>query len=179
MLTFPRIRLGSLMVSLVVALALIALCASAARGQAGGIGARGSGVAPSAPAPTTTPAATTPVLPSTLKLPPEATSSLVRGLDASGTALRPGNGWVVRDLTHQGINGQELSDVIHQLKPHRERGRLSFSQEKAPTTKATATSPAQQPSELPRFEDRRYGNGPGQDRGPFRGRGFGKGKGRR
>src|SRR5207249_4570702 len=63
-----------------------------------------------------------------LNLPPAATGSLLNGLNASGTALRPGMGWLVSDLTHQGIHGQQLADVIHQLKPYKQRGVLTFPQ---------------------------------------------------
>src|SRR5947209_985509 len=97
---FLRVR-SSHVVGLFVALASLAVVLETAQGQAGGIGARGGQTGPMVPVtslPSTLP--TTPVLPSNLKLPPEATSSLLKGLDQSGTALRPGMGWLVSDMTH-------------------------------------------------------------------------------
>jgi hypothetical protein len=92
-------------------------------GQGGLIGSRGGLISPSGP---TLP--TSPVLPSTLNLPAEATNSLLNGLNAGGTALRPGMGWLTSDLTHQGIQGQQLADIIHQLHPYQQDGRLTFPQ---------------------------------------------------
>jgi len=106
------------------------LCASA-RGQADLIGSRGGLTTPTVP--------TTPVLPPTLNLPPDATSSLLNGLNSSGTALRPGMGWLVSDLSHQGFQGPQLADMIHQLKPYKQRGVLTFPQ------------PTQQPVNAPIF----------------------------
>jgi hypothetical protein len=109
-----------------IALFGIAICAlwpSAARAQADLIGSRGGLTAPPIAAPMTAP-----ILPSSLNLPPAATSSLLNGLNASGAALRPGMGWLVSDMTQQGIRGQQLADVIHQLKPYKQRGVLTFPQ---------------------------------------------------
>jgi hypothetical protein len=78
------------------------------------------------PAPAGTAAA--PTLPSNLHLPPQATSSLTNGLNSSGTATRHGMGWIVSDMTHQGVHGQQLSDAIHQLKPYKQQGVLTFPQ---------------------------------------------------
>jgi hypothetical protein len=77
-------------------------------------------------------AVTQPILPSTLNLPPGVQNSLLQGLDASGTATRHGMGWLVSDAAHQGIHGQQLADVIHQLKPYKERGVLMFPQNGSP-----------------------------------------------
>lgn len=136
-----------------------ALCAGPldqAWGQGDLIGKRGGQVAPT---PTTPP-----VLPSTLNLPSGATSSLVNGLNSSGTAVRHGMGWLVSDLTHQGIHGQQLSDVIHQLKPYKQRGVLTFPQN-------TQTPAFQQPA----FPFQQPGSGQGA---PNFGKGKGKGKGK-
>lgn len=88
----------------------------------GGVAPIGSGLT----APTTTP--TLPTLPSTLNLPEGAKTSLLNGLNSSGTATRHGMGWIVSDMTHQGIKGQQLADAIHQLKPYKQRGVLTFPQ---------------------------------------------------
>jgi hypothetical protein len=69
-----------------------------------------------------------PALPPSVNLPDNVESSLLKGLNASGTALRPGMGWLVSDLAQQGVHGQHLADVIHQLKPYRQRGVLTFPQ---------------------------------------------------
>src|SRR5206468_3994021 len=111
----------SLLVGAILGLILFVGLSGAVCGQADLIGARGGQSASSASA-----VATTPALPSTLNLPPQATSSLLNGLNASGTALRPGMGWLVSDLTHQGIHGPQLADIIHQLKPYKQQGILSF-----------------------------------------------------
>jgi hypothetical protein len=79
-------------------------------------------------APTNPAAPASPVLPPSLNLPPQATGSLLSGLNAGGTALRPGNGWLVSDLTHQGIQGQQLAGVNHQLQPYKQNGVLTFPQ---------------------------------------------------
>ena len=116
---FPRIQ-HLRFVGALVGLALFAGATATAYGQGGLIGSRGGLLGPTTP--------TTPVLPSTLNLPPLATSSLLDGLNAGGTALRPGMGWLTSDLTHEGIQGQQLSDVIHQLHPYMQQGRLTFPQ---------------------------------------------------
>ena len=171
----------------VVAIALLAVWPGTARGQAGVIGSRGGQTTPTvAPTPAVP---GTPVLPSSLNLPPAATSSLLNGLNASGTALRPGMGWLVSDLTHQGVTGRQLADVIHQLKPYKQQGVLSFPQPAAPT--GTPAPQVQPPTGAP---PQSGGNGQGQgfeggDRGPKpghgqglpsfgRGHGGGKGKGK-
>ena len=136
MTTLLRLR-PSHVAGALVGLALFVALAGTARGQADLIGARGGLTAPALP---TVP--TTPVLPPTLNLPPAATSSLLNGLNASGTALRPGMGWLVSDLTHQGIRGPQLADVIHQLKPYKQQGVLTFPQ---------TTPPAGIPFPGPRF----------------------------
>ena len=95
--------------------ALFAGASATAHGQLlNRLGARLGISPPTNPTTPTAPAApTTPVLPPTLNLPPQATSSLLSGLNSSGTALRPGNGWLASDLTHQGILGKQLADAIH------------------------------------------------------------------
>ncbi len=103
---------------------LVAL-AGTARGQGELIGQRGGATTPAPVLPTT---GTTPTLPPSLNLPPNVESSLLKGLNSSGTALRPGMGWLVSDMAHQGIHGQQLADVIHQLKPYKQRGVLTFPQ---------------------------------------------------
>src|SRR5262245_48078990 len=74
------------------------------------------------------PTSSLPTLPSTLNLPQGATTSLLNGLNSSGTATRHGMGWIVSDMAHQGIHGQQPSDAIHQLKPYMQRGVLTFPQ---------------------------------------------------
>src|SRR2546421_6487557 len=123
---FLRMR-PSHVVGTVIVLTSFAVVLETVQGQAGGIGGRGSQTGPAVPVNSGLP--TTPVLPSSVNLPPTATSSLLKGLDQSGTALRPGMGWLVRDVNHQGVKGRELADVIHQLKPYRENGRVTFPQE--------------------------------------------------
>src|SRR5262245_2128146 len=88
-------------------LAVFAGTCGDARGQVELIGARGGSTLP-----------TVPVLPPDLVLPDEVASSLLNGLNSSGTALRPGMGWLVNDVARQGFVGRELSDIIHQLKPY-------------------------------------------------------------
>lgn len=118
---------------------------------------------------TSVPGATTqPVLPSTLNLPPGVQSSLLKGLDSSGTATRHGMGWIVSDAAHQGIHGQQLADVIHQLKPYKERGVLTFPQNG--TTQTGGQQIFQQPQ-------RNFGGEGGRGFGGG-GKGHGKGKGR-
>jgi hypothetical protein len=143
------------------------LCASA-RGQADLIGSRGGLTTPTVPP--------TPVLPPTLNLPPDVTSSLLNGLNSSGTALRPGMGWLVSDLSHQGFQGPQLADIIHQLKPYKQRGVLTFPQ----TVQQPVTSPIVRPIEqrlLPPqwrvFDD----DGPGRGMSQWFGRGQGHAKG--
>jgi hypothetical protein len=102
---------------------ICALVPSPANAQADIVGSRGGLTASPIAAP-----ATPPILPPSLNLPPAATSSLLNGLNSSGAALRPGMGWLVSDMTHQGIHGQQLADVIHQLKPYKQRGVLTFPQ---------------------------------------------------
>jgi hypothetical protein len=101
-------------------LAAFMLCPSSAYGQADLIGSRGGLTAPTPISP--------PVLPPNLNLPPLATDSLLNGLNASGSALRPGMGWLVSDLAQQGIRGPQLADIIQQLKPYKQRGVLTFPQ---------------------------------------------------
>src|SRR5205823_5501879 len=109
MSTCLRIR-PSHVIGAVLMLITLAIVLETAQGQAGGIGVRGGQTGPAIPVNSGVP--TTPVLPSNLNLSPEATSSLLKGLDQSGTALRPGMGWLARDLTHQGVKGRELADVM-------------------------------------------------------------------
>jgi hypothetical protein len=154
MSTLLRLRASHLAAALIV-LTSFAVSLDTVHGQAGGIGARGGQTGPSVPittSPVTSIAPTTPVLPSNLNLSPQVTSSLLKGLDQSGAALRPGMGWLVSDLNHQGIHGRELSDVIHQLKPYREQGRLTFPQE----TGKVAPTPQQGSGSglFPRIENR-------------------------
>ena len=130
------------------------------------IGSRGG---QTAPAPTVTP---TPVLPPSLTLPPSAASSLLQGLNSSGAAMRPGMGWLVSDLTHQGIRGRELADIIHQLKPYKQRGVLTFPQNQQTTTLPAFPNGNRQPALLP-GADKGHGHG---NIMPGGGRGFGKGK---
>src|SRR5262245_1413134 len=104
----------------ILGLALCALLPAAAPAQADLIGSRGGALAPTPITP--------PILPPSLNLPPAATSSLLNGLSASGAALRPGMGWLVSDMTQQGIRGPQLADIIHQLKPYKQRGVLTFPQ---------------------------------------------------
>jgi hypothetical protein len=158
MSTILRLRAIHLAAALIV-LTSLAVCLETVRGQAAGIGARGGQTGPAVPV-TTLPATslvpTTPVLPSNLNLSPQVTSSLLKGLDQSGTALRPGMGWLVSDLNHQGIHGRELSDVIHQLKPYREQGRLTFPQDVTGkvTPQPGTPQPQQGPGLFPRIENR-------------------------
>ena len=114
MSTFLR-HCSSYFVGAVVAMAVLVVSPGKAHGQAGAIGARGGQTVPTVSTTPTLPS--TPVLPSSLNLPTEATSSLLKGLDASGTALRPGMGWLVSDLTHQGITGRQLADILMPLRP--------------------------------------------------------------
>ncbi|HEY1377288.1 MAG TPA: hypothetical protein VGF55_10865 [Gemmataceae bacterium] len=150
------------LVGAVVGLALFFGLSAAAFGQADLIGARGGQTVPPPP---TLP--TTPVLPPTLNLPPQATSSLLNGLNASGTALRPGMGWLVSDLTHQDIHGQQLADVIHQLKPYKQQGVLTFpqntSQPGAPTPAPTAGHQPQ--GSFPSWPGHGNGHGKGGGKG--------------
>ena len=139
------------------AAALLALPAIA-RGQGDLIGQRGGQTTPTVPAVTTP--TTPPVLPSTLSLPPTATNSLLNGLNASGTATRHGMGWIVSDMAHQGIHGQQLSDAIHQLKPFMHQGVLQF-----PQSGQTVTQP-----HLP-FQQQGIGQGIMQNIGRGRGKG--------
>jgi hypothetical protein len=146
------------------------LCASA-HGQADLIGSRGGLTTPTVP--------TTPVLPPTLNLPPDVTSRLLNGLNSSGTALRPGMGWLVSDLSHQGFQGPQLADIIHQLKPYKQRGVLTFPQ----TVQQPVTSPTTSPIVRP-IEQRilpppwRWSDDDGQGRGmPSFGHGQGHNKG--
>jgi hypothetical protein len=157
MTTFPRIQ-PSHIAGALVGLALFSGSSSTACGQGGLIGSRGGLTAPTAP---TVP--TQPVLPPTLNLPPVATNSLLNGLNASGTALRPGMGWLVSDLTHQGIHGQQLADIIHQLKPYKQQGTLTFPQN-TPATGTTSQAPgfAQPAQLLPRHGKGGLGHGFGK-----------------
>ena len=140
-----------------------------AYGQADLIGSRGGLTAPLAP--------TVPVLPPTLNLPPLATNSLLNGLNASGTALRPGMGWFVSDLTHQGIHGRQLADIIHQLKPYKQQGVLTFPQI-VPQPGVPTSAPNFQPQQgtAPSWPGQGHGNGHGNGHGKGGGKG-GKGKG--
>ena len=122
MTTFLRISPRRLLAAL-VGLTLFGGMSDAAFGQGGLIGSRGGLISPSGPA-----LPTQPVLPPVLNLPPAATNSLLSGLNASGDALRPGMGWLTSDLTHQGIQGQQLSDIINQLHAYQQQGRLTFPQ---------------------------------------------------
>jgi len=159
MSTTLRLRASHLAAAFIV-LTSFAVCLETVHGQAGGIiGSRGSQTGPSVPittAPVTSVLPTTPVLPSNLNLSPQVTSSLLKGLDQSGNALRPGMGWLVSDLNHQGIKGRELSDVIHQLKPYREQGRLTFPQDTAGkvTPQPVTPQPQQGTGLFPRIENR-------------------------
>jgi hypothetical protein len=119
MSAFPHARPAS-SAGAVLGLAWLVALTGPAHGQSDLIGSRGGLTVPTVP--------TLPVLPPTLNLPPAATTSLLNGLNASGTALRPGMGWLVSDLTHQGIHGPQLADVIHQLKPYKQQGVLTFPQ---------------------------------------------------
>ena len=111
----------------VVCAAALLLFPTLVYGQGDLIGQRGGLTTPTLP---TAPAlgSTTPVLPSNLNLPPIVQSNLLNGLNSSGTALRPGMGWLVSQMTHEGIHGQQLADIIHQLKPYKQRGILTFPQ---------------------------------------------------
>src|SRR5262245_63774584 len=162
MSTFRRIRPAPI-VGAFLAVALSVGLPSSARGQGDLVGSRGGLTAPAIPT-----APTQPLLPPTLNLPPAATSSLLNGLNASGTALRPGMGWLVSDLTHQGIHGPQLADVIHQLKPYKQRGVLTFPQvtQQGGTAPSGLTRPPQNGGTFPQH---------GGSQGGFGG-GFGKGK---
>ncbi len=176
MSTILRLRVSHLAAALIV-LTSLAVCLETVHGQAGGIGARGSQTGPSVPittAPVTSVVPTSPVLPSNLNLSPQVTSSLLKGLDQSGNALRPGMGWLVSDLNHQGIHGRELSDVIHQLKPYREQGRLTFPQD---TAGKVTPQPQQGPGLFPRIENRINTIEQGGPVFPRLQKGKGKGKG--
>jgi hypothetical protein len=177
---------------LAAGLALFAGLCGTARGQGNWIGARGGQTAPTAPPATAVPTVPAtpiqPVLPSTLNLPPEATSSLLNGLNSSGTALRPGMGWLVSDLNRQGIRGRQLADVIRQLKPYKQRGVLTFPQNPQssaspppgppPLSQPTTSSGPQLPP-LPAAtqDDRDDALGKGGGKGGGKGRGKGGGKG--
>jgi len=152
----------------VIALALFAASAGTAIGQGELIGQRGGLTTPTAPSTGTT---TTPTLPPSLHLPDNVESSLLKGLNSSGTALRPGMGWLVSDLTHQGIHGRELTDVIHQLKPYKQRGVLTFPQvtQQGSSTHGGLTRP---PLNGGTFSNGSFSGGGG---GSF-GKGFGKKK---
>ena len=115
--------------------------------------------------PPTVAGSTTPVLPSNLNLPAGVQSSLLKGLDSSGTATRHGKGWIVSDAAHQGVHGQELADVIHQLKPYKQQGVLTFPQ-----------NGGQQIFQQPQFQNGGEG-GRFPSFGGGRGHGHGKGKG--
>lgn len=167
------LRLRPALVAGTALLASLALLSGTARGQAGLIGSQGGLTAPVTP--TTLPGVTPPVLPPGLNLLPQVANSLVNGLDASGTALRPGMGWLVSDAARQGVQGPQLADIIHQLKPYQQRGVLVFPQNTVPQI---AVPPAgavpgpgtQQPARLTPVPP----DG-GPDRGPGHGRhGFGK-----
>ena len=134
MTMFLRIRPA--LVAGTALLALLALLSGTAHGQAGLIGSQGGLAAPVTP--TTLPGVTPPVLPPGLNLSPQVANSLVNGLDASGTALRPGMGWLVSDAAHQGVQGPQLADLIHQLKPYQQRGVLTFPQNTVPPTAVPA-----------------------------------------
>jgi hypothetical protein len=158
MTMFRRIRPA--LIAGAAALALLVLLSGTARGQAGLIGSQGGLTG-----------TTVPVLPPGLNLPPQVANSLVNGLDASGTALRPGMGWLVSDATQQGVHGPQLADVIHQLKPYNQRGTLTFPQNTVPqnTVPPGGTVPgpsAQQPRLVPQPQD--------GDDGPGHGHGHGK-----
>jgi hypothetical protein len=158
MTLFLRIRTA--LVAGAALLALLALLSGTARGQAGLIGSQGGVTVPVVPT-------TVPVLPPGLNLPPQVASSLVNGLDASGTALRPGMGWLVNDAAQQGVQGQQLADVIHQLKPYKQRGVLTFPQNTVPQNPVPPVGPvpgptAQQPGRLvpvPQSQDGDDGHG--------------------
>jgi hypothetical protein len=160
------------------ALALLALMSGTARGQAGLIGSQGGLTGPAALTGTTVP-----VLPPGLNLPPQVANSLVNGLDASGTALRPGMGWLVGDATQQGVQGPQLADVIHQLKPYKQRGVLTFPQNTVPQNAVppggTVPGPAaQQPARLvpqPQHDDDDRGRGHDHGKHGFGKRWWGKG----
>lgn len=170
-MTVHRIR-PSLVVGTLAALIQFVGLSAAAYGQADLIGSRGGLLAPLAP---TVP--TVPVLPPTLNLPPVATNSLLNGLNASGTALRPGMGWFVSDMTHQGIHGQQLADIIHQLKPYKQQGVLTFPQN-VPQPGVPTPAPTFQPQQgtAPSWPGQGHGNGHGNGHGKGGGKG-GKGKG--
>jgi len=147
--------------AMVLALAACLLLPAVAHAQANLIGSRGGAIDPNpiVPAP-----AVSPVLPPSLSLPPAAQDSLLNGLNAGGTALRPGMGWLVSDLAQQGIHGQQLGDIIHQLKPYKQRGVLTFPQ-------ATPQQPEMDGNERAQFFPKIMNRGQGK------GGGNGKGKG--
>jgi len=149
--------------------AMFAVVCGPAFGQADGIGARGGLTAPIASA---LPTPTLPTLPAGLNLPPQAASSLLNGLNASGTALRPGMGWFVSDMTHQGFHGRQLADMIHQLKPYKQRGVLNFPQNQQPTGGLLGGQPLRQQWSPP-------WSGGGKGFGGGNGNGGGKGGGKK
>ena len=162
MTLFLRIRIA--LAAGTALLAWLVLLSGTARGQAGLIGSQGGLTAPVVPT-------TAPVLPPGLNLPPQVANSLVNGLDAGGTALRPGMGWLVSDAAQQGVQGPQLADVIHQLKPYQQRGVLSFPQSTVSPNAVPAGGPvpapaAQQPGRLaPVPQDADDGHGQGHARG--------------
>src|SRR3989475_4900878 len=136
-------------VGTVLVLVALAVVVETATGQAGGIGARGSQTVTTVPVTSGVP--TTPAIPSNVNLTPAATNSLAKGLDQSGTALRPGMGWLVRDVNRRGVKGREVADVIHELKPYRAQGRITM----PPQNVGNAAPQPQQPGGLfPRIEGR-------------------------
>jgi hypothetical protein len=143
----------------VVCVAALLLFPTRGFGQGELIGQRGGQTTPTLPS---APAigSTAPVLPSNLNLPPVVQNNLLNGLNSSGTALRPGMGWLVSQMTHEGIHGQQLADIIHQLKPYKQRGVLTFPQNGLGGTQSpTQSFPTEHGRNMPNF-----------------GRGFGKGK---
>ena len=177
MTMFLRIRPA--LVAGTAVLASLALLYGTARGQAGLIGSQGGLTAPVVP--TTLPGLTPPVLPPGLNLPPGVANSLVNGLDASGTALRPGMGWLVSNATQQGVQGPQLADVIRQLKPYQQRGVLTFPQNLVPQIAVPPSSavpaPVSQQAErlTPVPADGGAGQGHGHGKHGFGKRWWGKG----
>jgi hypothetical protein len=146
---------------------------AAAFGQADLIGARGG-----LPVPTVPGVSTTPLLPPGLNLPPVATNSLLNGLNASGTALRPGMGWLVSGMTQQGVRGQQLADIINQLKPYKQRGVLTFPQATNPAGLPLPTPGVPQPTvNIPGLGGSQGLPLPALNRGQGKGGGKGNGKG--
>ena len=126
MFRFSQLRPWPVVV--MIATLLLAGLAGQAFGQGELIGSKPAVPAP--PAPGTTPTTPMLTLPTNLQtLPTGVQSSLLKGLDSSGTAVRHGMGWIVSDMAHQGIHGRELSDIIHQLHAYKHRGVLQFPQE--------------------------------------------------